>query len=69
MHTQRRSRMRSFTSVLLVIVSFGAVALSPYLVFRDDFFARLIDRQTQTQAQAQAQSQISYEDQLADLRS
>jgi len=42
----------------------GAVATGPYLVFRDDFFARLIDRQTQTQTQAQ----INYEDQIADLR-
>jgi TolA-binding protein len=47
-------------SALLVTVACGAVAISPYLAFRDDFFARLIDGQTQTQ--------ISYEDQIADLR-
>jgi TolA-binding protein len=56
----RRSRMQGITSALLVIVTCGAVATGPYLAFRDDFFARLIDRQTQTQ--------ISYEDQIADLR-
>ena len=56
----RRSRMQGITSALLVIVACGAVATGPYLAFRDDFFARLIDRQTQTK--------ISYEDQIADLR-
>ena len=65
-HTRppRRSRIQSITSALLVTVACGAVATGPYLVFRDDFFARLIDRQTQTQTQAQ----INYEDQIADLR-
>jgi len=58
--------MHSITSALLVIVAFGAVAIAPYLAFRDDFFARLIDSQTQTQTEAQAQN--SYEDQIADLR-
>src|SRR5262249_39186103 len=57
----RRSRMRS---ILLVTVAFGAVATAPYLVFRDDSFARLIDHQTQTQTQVQ----ISYDDQIDDLR-
>jgi TolA-binding protein len=63
-HTRppRRSRRQSITSALLVTVAFGAVATGPYLAFRDDFFARLIDRQTQTPAQ------INYEDQIADLR-
>src|SRR4029434_2228888 len=61
-HTRppRRSRMRSIMSALLVTVACGTVAISPYLAFRDDFFARLIDGETQTQ--------ISYEDQIADLR-
>jgi hypothetical protein len=56
----RRSRMQGITSALLITVAFGAVATGPYFAFRDDFFARLIDRQTQ--------AQISYEDQIADLR-
>ena len=51
---------QGITSALLITVAFGAVATAPYLAFRDDFFARLIDRQTQ--------AQISYEDQIADLR-
>ena len=51
-------------SILLVTVAFGAVATAPYLVFRDDSFARLIDHQTQTQTQVQ----ISYDDQIDDLR-
>jgi TolA-binding protein len=56
----RRSRMQGIKSALLVTVACGAVATGPYLAFRDDFFARLIDRQTQTK--------ISYEDQIADLQ-
>ena len=56
--------MRSITSALLVTVAFVAVATAPYLVFRDDSFASLIDHQTQTQTQAQ----ISYDDQIDDLR-
>jgi hypothetical protein len=56
--------MRSITSALLVTVAFGAVATAPYLVFRDDSFARLIDHLAQTQSQVQ----ISYDDQIADLR-
>src|SRR6476646_6177256 len=56
--------MRSITSALLVTVAFGALATVPYLAFRDDSFARLIDYQTQTQTQVQ----ISYDDQIADLR-
>jgi len=56
----RRSRLQGIVSALLVTVACGAVAISPYLAFRDDFFARLIERQTQTK--------ISYEDQIADLR-
>jgi TolA-binding protein len=69
-HTRppRRSRIQSITSALLVTVACGAVATGPYLVFRDDFFARLIDRQTQTQTQTQTQAQINYEDQITDLR-
>jgi len=51
-------------SILLVTVASGAVATAPYLVFRDDSFARLIDHQTQTQTQVQ----ISYDDQIDDLR-
>jgi TolA-binding protein len=54
----RRSRMQSITSALLITIACGAVATGPYFAFRDDFFARLIDRQ----------DQISYEDQIADLR-
>src|SRR5262245_55577314 len=53
--------MRSITSALLVTVAFVAVATIPYLVFRDDSFARLIGHQT-------TQDQISYDDQIADLR-
>jgi len=60
----RRSRMRSITSALLVTVAFGALATAPYFVFRDDSFARLMDHQTQTQTQIQ----ISYDDQIDDLR-
>ena len=56
--------MRSITSALLVTVAFAAVATAPYLVFRDDSFASLIDHQTQTQTQVQ----ISYDDQIDDLR-
>ena len=56
--------MRNITSALLVAVAFGAVATAPYLVFGDDFFARLIDHQTQTQTQVQ----IGYDDQIDDLR-
>jgi TolA-binding protein len=60
--------MQSITSALLVTVACGAVATAPYFAFRDDFFARLIDRQIQTQTQAQTHTQINYEDQIADLR-
>ena len=56
--------MRSITSALLVTVAFGALATAPYFVFRDDSFARLMDHQTQTQTQIQ----ISYDDQIDDLR-
>jgi len=56
--------MRSITSALLVTVAFAAVATAPYLVFRDDSFASLIEHQTQTQTQVQ----ISYDDQIDDLR-
>ena len=56
--------MRSIRSALLVTVAFGAVATAPYLVFRDHSFARLIGHQTETQTQGQ----ISYDDQIADLR-
>jgi TolA-binding protein len=56
----RRSRMQGITSALLITVACGAVATGPYFAFRDDFFARLIDRHTK--------AQISYEDQIADLR-
>ena len=52
--------MRGFRSALLVTVACGAVATVPYFAFRDDLFSRLISHQTQTQ--------ISYEDQIADLR-
>jgi hypothetical protein len=52
--------MQGITSALLITVACGAVATGPYFAFRDDFFARLIDRQTK--------AQISYEDQIADLR-
>ena len=51
-------------SILLVTVAFGAVATAPYLVFREGSFARLIDHQTQ----AQTQVQLSYDDQIDDLR-
>jgi TolA-binding protein len=57
----RRSRIRAIGSALLVTVACSAVATVPYFVFRDDFFARVIGR-------TQAQAQISYEDQIADLR-
>jgi hypothetical protein len=56
--------MRNIRSAVLVIVAFVAVATAPYLVFRDNSFARLIDHQSQTQSQ----DQISYDDQFADLR-
>ena len=56
--------MRSITSALLDTVAFAAVATAPYLVFRDDSFASLIEHQTQTQTQVQ----ISYDDQIDDLR-
>jgi TolA-binding protein len=52
--------MQGITSALLITVAFGAVATGPYFAFRDDFFGRLIERQTK--------AQISYEDQIADLR-
>jgi hypothetical protein len=55
----RRSRMQGITSALLITIACVAVATGPYFAFRDDFFARLIDRQ----------AQISYEVQIADLRS
>ena len=45
------------------VFGFVAVATAPYLVFRDNSFARLIDHQSQTQSQ----DQISYDDQFADL--
>jgi len=48
-------------SALLVTFACGAVATGPYLAFRDDFFARLIDK-------TQTQTQIGYEDQIGDLR-
>ena len=51
--------MQSIMSALLVTAACGAVATGPYLAFRDDFFARLIDK---------TQTQIGYEDQIADLR-
>src|SRR5262249_46329783 len=66
--TQPPRRSRMLTSALLVTVACGAVAAAPYFAFRDDFFARLINRQTQTQTQTQTQAQIKYEDQIADLR-
>ena len=56
--------MRAIGSALLVTVACGAVAAVPYFMFRDDFFVPLIGRQNQTHAQ----TQISYEDQIADLR-
>src|SRR5262249_47137925 len=56
--------MRSITSALLATIAFGALATVPYFVFRDDSFARLIDHQTQTQTQIQ----VTYDDQIADLR-
>jgi hypothetical protein len=46
--------MQSITSALLITIACGAVATGPYFAFRDDFFARLIDRQTQ--------GQINYEE-------
>ena len=45
---------------LLVTAACGTMATGAYFAFRDDLFTRLIDHQTQTQ--------ISYEDQIADLR-
>jgi hypothetical protein len=51
--------MQGITSALLITIACVAVATGPYFAFRDDFFARLIDRQ----------AQISYEVQIADLRS
>jgi len=59
-HQPRRSHMQAITSALLVTVACGAVATGPYFAFRHGFFAHLIDRETQ--------AQISYEDQIADLR-
>ena len=58
--SRSHSRMQGITSALFVTVACAAVATGPYLAFRDDFFARLIDRWTQ--------AQITHEDQIADLR-
>jgi TolA-binding protein len=55
----RRSRIRVFGSALLVTVACGAAATVPYFALHHDFLGHLIGR---------TQAQISYENQIADLR-
>jgi hypothetical protein len=55
-------RMQAIWSALLVSVVCCAVAAAPYFAFRDDLFARLLSDQTREQ------TQISYDDEIADLR-
>jgi hypothetical protein len=52
--------MASVKFALLVTAACGALTTGAYFAFRDDLFSRLIGHQTQTQ--------ISYEDQIANLR-
>ena len=52
--------MPAIRFALLVTAACGTMATGAYFAFRDDLFTRLIGHQTQTQ--------ISYEDQIADLR-
>jgi hypothetical protein len=47
-------------ALLATVVACGSIATGAYFAFRDDVFAGLVGRQTETQ--------ISYEDQIADLR-
>src|SRR5215813_12195456 len=56
----KRSRMPAIRFSLLVTAACGTLATGAYFAFRDDLFTRLIGHQTQ--------AQISYEDQIADLR-
>src|SRR5262245_47769625 len=60
---RNRPPKRSRTAIrfmLLVTAACGTMATGAYFAFSDDRFSRLIGHQTQTQ--------ISYEDQIADLR-
>jgi hypothetical protein len=52
--------MRAIRFLLLVTAAGGTMATGGYFALRDDLFTHLIGHQTQTQ--------ISYEDQIADLR-
>jgi hypothetical protein len=52
--------MPAIRFALLVTAACGTMAAGAYFAFRDDLFTRLIGHQ--------AQAQISYEDQIADLR-
>src|SRR5215475_10852032 len=56
----KRSRMSAIRFSLLVTAACGTTATGAYFAFLDDLFTRLISHQTQ--------AQISYEDQIADLR-
>jgi hypothetical protein len=57
----KRSRTPAIRLALLATaVACGSIATGAYFAFRDDVFAGLVGRQTETQ--------ISYEDQIADLR-
>ena len=52
--------MRVIRFSLIATAACGTLAIGAFFVFRDDLFTRLISHQTQPQ--------ISYEDQIADLR-
>src|SRR5262249_11226497 len=56
----KRPRIPALRYTLLVTAACGTMATGAYFAFRDDLFTRLIGHQTLTQ--------ISYEDQIADLR-
>src|SRR4029453_11820393 len=56
----KRSRMPAIRFALLVTAACGTMATGAYFAFSDDRLTRLIGQQTQTQ--------ISYDDQIADLR-
>lgn len=57
---QQRSHMPVTRFALLVTAACGSIATGAYFAFHDDVFARLIGRQTEMQ--------ITYENQIADLR-
>ena len=56
----KRSRMPAIRFALLVTAACGTMATGAYFAFSDDLFTRLTGHQTHTQ--------VSYEDQIADLR-